>query len=221
MKRIYAFVFIGLFLLLTAPIRAEVPQELKTPANNKILSEVESLLNSIKTMKSKFVQFNSVDSSNLVDGTFYLSRPNRMRLIYNPPVELEFVADGESLIYHDKTFDQITHLSLDETPASILLKEKFSFDDPSVLVTDIREILDDYEITAVQKDNPSLGSITLVVTKQPITLRQWDILDAQGVKTSIALYDNQYNVPVDSSLFVFQDPRMKKNTGDLTRRRGR
>ena len=89
------------------------------------------------------------------------------------------------------------------------------------MVTDIREILDDYEITAVQKDNPSLGSITLVVTKQPITLRQWDILDAQGVKTSIALYDNQYNVPVDSSLFVFQDPRMKKNTGDLTRRRGR
>ena len=68
MKRIYAFVFIGLFLLLTAPIRAEVPQELKTPTNNKILSEVESLLNSIKTMKSKFVQFNSVDSSNLVDG---------------------------------------------------------------------------------------------------------------------------------------------------------
>jgi outer membrane lipoprotein-sorting protein len=221
MKKMYAFVFIGLLGVWSVPVRAEVPQELKTPSNNQILAKVESLLNSVKTMQSKFVQFNSVDDANLIDGTFYLSRPNKMRLIYNPPVELEFVADGKSLIYHDKTFDQITHLSLDETPASILLKEKFSFDDPSVLVTDIREILDDYEITAVQKDNPALGSITLVVTKQPVSLRQWDILDAQGIKTSIALYDNQYNVPVDSSLFVFKDPRMKKNTGDLTKRRGR
>lgn len=214
-KTLCLFLFSFLF---TLQAKADVKEELKTPENTKILTSVEHLLSSIKTFESDFVQYNSLDEAHLLNGTFYLSRPNKMRLIYKPPVQLEFIADGNSLIYLDKSLDQATHIPLNETPAALLLKEGFRFSDPDFLVTDVRSVLDDYEITAVKKDNPSLGSITLVVSKKPMKLRQWDVVDMQGVKTSVALYNIKQNIPVDEDLFKFKDPRIKKKLGALNQR---
>ena len=36
------------------------------------------------------------------DGKFYMRQPGKLRFDYNPPVPLEIVADGESVILRDR-----------------------------------------------------------------------------------------------------------------------
>ena len=136
-------------------------------------------------------------------GDFYLSRPNKMRLIYDAPTELEFIADGNYFIYYDKSFDQVSYLEIDQTPAAILLKPDFTFDDKDFLVTNIAQELDEYKISAVKAQEPELGELTLIAGADPIEFRQWELVDAKGIKSTVGLYETELNQPVDESLFIW------------------
>lgn len=182
---------------------AVVPDALQTKDNMAILGKAESLLNSFTTMRSRFTQFSNKDGDYLQHGDFYLSRPNKMRLVYDEPSQLEFVADGYYLIYHDKSFDQVSYLEINQTPAAILLKPDFSFSDPEFTVTDIQHDLDEYRITAIKTNEEELGQLTLVLSDKPVALKQWDLVDAKGIKSTVGLYEIEENVKLDPKLFVF------------------
>lgn len=201
MKKI---IYLLIALLMAGSVRATVAPDVDTPANRRILKQVEALLDGITTMKSRFSEFSSKDGDFMKHGVFYLSRPNRMRLVYDEPTQLEFIADGQYLIYHDKSFDQVSYLEINQTPAAILLRPDFSFDDPEFLVTDVKEELDEYHVTAIKANEPELGQLTLIVTQDPIALKQWELVDMKGIKSTVGLYEIEENIPVDESLFVFQ-----------------
>ncbi|MBE6449594.1 MAG: outer membrane lipoprotein carrier protein LolA [Alphaproteobacteria bacterium] len=194
-----------LFLILfSMKAYAVVPEKLDTPENRVILNKVEQMLHSIKTMNSRFSEFTSKDGDFMKHGDFYLSRPNKMRLIYDAPADVEFIADGMYFIYYDKGFDQISYLEIDQTPAAILLKPDFSFDDKEFLVTGIEQELDEYRISAIKNKEPELGELTLITGIDPVDFRQWELVDAKGIKSTVGLYETKINEPVDESLFVFQ-----------------
>ena len=194
-----------LFLILfSMKAYAVVPEKLDTPENRVILNKVEQMLHSIKTMNSRFSEFTSKDGDFMKHGDFYLSRPNKMRLIYDAPADVEFIADGMYFIYYDKGFDQISYLEIDQTPAAILLKPDFSFDDKEFLVTGIEQDLDEYRISAIKNKEPELGELTLITGIDPVDFRQWELVDAKGIKSTVGLYETKINEPVDESLFVFQ-----------------
>ncbi len=197
------FAFILCALLCSASANAIVPENLDTPENRQILQKVETMLKNIKTMKSRFSEFTSKDGDYMKHGDFYLSRPNKMRLIYDAPTELEFIADGNYFIYYDKSFDQVSYLEIDQTPAAILLKPDFTFDDKDFLVTNIAQELDEYKISAVKAQEPELGELTLIAGADPIEFRQWELVDAKGIKSTVGLYETELNQPVDESLFIW------------------
>ncbi len=196
--------FLCLGLLMAGLARATVAPGVDTPVNRQILKKVETLLDGITTMKSRFSEFSSKDGDFMKHGVFYLSRPNRMRLVYDEPTQLEFIADGQYFIYHDKSFDQVSFLDINQTPAAILLKPGFSFDDPEFLVTAVKEDLDEYHVTAIKANEPELGELTLIVTQDPVELKQWELVDMKGIKSTVGLYEVEENIPVDDSLFVFK-----------------
>lgn len=193
--------------LCAATVRADVLPELQTPENKAILGKVEKLLDGITTMKSRFSEFSSKDGDYMKHGDFYLARPNRMQLVYDAPTPLEFIADGQYFIYHDKDFDQVSYLEINQTPAAILLKPGFSFNDPEFLVTNVQEELDEYRITAIKKDEPELGELTLIVSQDPVELKQWELVDMKGIKSTVGLYEIEQNVPIKADLFVFVPPK--------------
>lgn len=197
------FAFILCALLCVTKANAIVPENLDTPENRQILQKVETMLKNIKTMKSRFSEFTSKDGDYMKHGDFYLSRPNKMRLIYDAPTELEFIADGNYFIYYDKSFDQVSYLEIDQTPAAILLKPDFTFDDKDFLVTNIAQELDEYKISAVKAQEPELGELTLIAGAEPIEFRQWELVDAKGIKSTVGLYETELNQPVDESLFIW------------------
>jgi outer membrane lipoprotein-sorting protein len=167
---------------------------------------VEKAYNNMKTIKAQFAQFNSKIQDDLQTGTLYLSRPGKMRLVYEKGSPLEFYAINGYLIYHDKEAEEVSYFELAQTPVELILKEKLLFDDPAFVVTDVQDILDEYYVTAHKKDAKELGSLTLIIDKETMQLKQWDILDMAGVTSTVSLFDTKMNIPIDNRLFLFQNP---------------
>ena len=74
------------------------------------------------------------------------------------------------------------------------------------MVSDIQDVLDEYFVSAHKKDAEELGTLTLVIDKDTLELKQWDVLDMQGVKSTVSLYDIDINKPIDKKLFNFINP---------------
>ena len=62
-------------------------------------AEVEKYINSIRTLKARFVQSNP--NGSVVQGTLYVRRPGRMRFEYDAPSQLKIVADGYQVTMWD------------------------------------------------------------------------------------------------------------------------
>ncbi len=205
--------FLTVLLLTIGCIRtgfADIDKRIDTPQNRAILKKVETAYNQIRTLKGKFAQFSSETQNDLQTGELYLSRPGQMRLIYEKGSPLEFYASNGYLIYHDKDLKEVNYFHLEQTPVSLILKQTLRFDDPEFLVTDVRDILDEYYVTAIKKDARELGSLTLIIDKETLQLKQWDVVDIEGVKSTVSLYETQFNVPLDKKLFLFHNPYQKK-----------
>jgi outer membrane lipoprotein-sorting protein len=172
------------------------------------LARVEAYLNGVKTVRARFMQISS--TGELAEGDFYLLRPGKMRVQYSPPVPILIVADGTWLIYYDRELEQVSYIPLDSTPAGILVADKISLLADDVTVTAFEHQAGMVRITLVRTDSPEEGSLTLVFSDQPLTLRKWTVVDAQGVVTNVSLIDAHFDVPLDPNLFRFKNPKLFK-----------
>ncbi len=185
---------------------ADIHKSVDTPENREILTKVENAYNSMKTIKAKFAQFNSKVKDDLQTGDLYLSKPGKMRLVYEKGSPLEFYATDGYFIYHDKDLEEVSFFDLAQTPVALILKDKLSFTDPDFVVSDVQDVLDEYFVSAHKKDAEELGTLTLVIDKDTLELKQWDVMDMQGVKSTVSLYDIMANKPIKDSMFNFVNP---------------
>ena len=199
-----------LLLIFTMPAGAVVDKKIDTPATRAILTKVEKAYNKMRTLKAQFAQFNSKMKDELHTGTIYISRPGQMRLVYEQGSPLEFVATRGTFIYHDKDLEEVNYFELSSTPVEWILRDKLVFDDEGFVVTDIQTILDEYFITAHKKDAKELGELTLVIDKDTLNLKQWDVLDMQGIKSTVSLFNIEQNIALDKNIFVFKNPYKTK-----------
>ncbi|MGB0695728.1 MAG: LolA family protein [Rhodospirillaceae bacterium] len=168
------------------------------------LAQIEQYMNTITSFRARFLQISS--AGKYAEGTLSLRRPGHMRLEYDAPGEILMVANGRHLIYHDIELDQVSYVGLDETPLAVLLKERVSFADPDQTVTDVRRGGGVVEISLVQTDDPGQGTLTLAFTENPMSLRQWRVLDNQGTEVTVSLFNPKVGVTLEDSLFVFNNP---------------
>lgn len=199
-------ILLFLALIFAMPSFALVDKKIDTEANRAILTKVEKAYNKMHTLSAKFAQFNSKMKDELHTGTIYISKPGQMRLQYEKGSPLEFVATNGAFIYHDKDLEEVNYFDLNSTPVEWILRDKLLFDDPGFVVTDVQDVLDEYFITAHKKGAKELGELTLVIDKDEMTLKQWDVLDVQGIKSTVSLFDIKQNIPVDKKIFMFHNP---------------
>lgn len=196
------------FILLIAALGFGTPSYAADPADAEALKKAETYLNGITTLKSRFVQVNPDGGSYM--GDLYISRPGRMRLVYDKPTPMLMVADGKFLIYVDTQMNDASHLDLDETPAGLLLKENLSFNDPTVKLLDVKKGPGTLEITAAMAKDPAAGKLTMVFSEGPFELRQWRVVDAQNKEVIVTLENAQKGVALDKALFRY-DARAARN----------
>ena len=191
------------FLLLTAnPLMASVKHE----SYAKEIGEVEKFLNNINTFVASFTQIS--DDGGVSTGTFYLSRPGRLRWEYDDPTPLLIIAKGNLLTYYDRELDQVSHIGIDDTLAGFLTQDKIDFS-KGVTLGSIEKKDGLLIVTVSQKDKEDEGALGLVFREDPMQLIRLEILDSVGKFTMVSFNGAVYGKPLDKSLFIL--PKFRNN----------
>jgi len=171
---------------------------------------IESYLNGITTLKSRFIQRSS--TGHLASGVLYLSRPGRMRFEYDPPAQILLVVDGLFLIYVDKELQQISNIPISATPLSVLVDANVKLAN-SHDVEKVDRGAGTLSVTLGMKDDPESGAVRLLFADGPISLKKWYIRDAHGVEVQVSLLDSERGMTFDSALFQV-DPTMFEDSSN-------
>ena len=182
--------------------RAESPAALESLSPDQVsaLSRVERYLNDINTMQARFVQISS--NGGYAEGEVFVDRPGHMRFDYDPPTPVLLIANGLTMLYYDKELKEATFLPIWEKPLWFLIREEVRFDE-NVEIVAIEEALGTLRVSLRDPDNPDGGTVTLVFTDRPLTLRRWQLLDPQGIETQVSLVNPIYGEAVDDELFKY------------------
>ena len=170
------------------------------PTDQAEIARIAAYLNGLRTLKAHFVQV--APNGALSQGTAWLDRPGRMRFQYAPPSPLLLVAGHGLVVFHDAALDQTSNIPLGMTPLGILLADHILLTG-RVTVTALNRLPGEIELTLVRTARPTQGSLTLVFTDNPLTLRQWTVVDAQGQRTTVTLTNIELGGTFDQSLFEY------------------
>ncbi len=168
------------------------------------LARISNYLNGITTMQGNFVQVGH--DGELSEGEFYMRRPGRIRFEYRPPNPALVIADGVWVGVYDKRLNTLDRYPLNSTPLDLLLRERVDLRKEGA-VQSIERGDGIMRVLAIDPDNADQGSITLVFADNPLELRQWIVVDAQGLTTTVALSEMRSNVKLDPNLFFIEEPK--------------
>jgi outer membrane lipoprotein-sorting protein len=168
------------------------------------IARIEGYLNDLTTLKADFVQINP--NGGTVTGELYYQRPDKMRLDYDPPSDILIISDGWWVIYYDRQLEQVSHLSIGSTPLGFLLSDEIRLSG-DVTVTGVERSAGELHVRLVQTDEPNQGSIQLSFAEDPLQLRRWTVIDAQGQATHVVLEQPETGLALDRELFRFRNPK--------------
>ena len=176
--------------------------------NSETIKKVEDYINGIKYLSSSFVQSSS--NGEVAEGNFYLSRPEKLRIDYKPPQHVLIIANGGVLMYYDKEFDEVSYIRTSSTPLYVLAKKNFSLNDKEIKLTDLKEDEKTITVSATKKEEESIGHITFVFDKNPMTLTKIETVDEFDNSTEVFLYDIDYDTKLKKEMFETQNIRVSE-----------
>jgi outer membrane lipoprotein-sorting protein len=182
---------------------AALPRAASAQDNAETIHRIESYLNSIRTLKARFVQI--AGNGGTAEGTLLIKRPGKLKLDYAPPAHQMIITTRGFVVYVDKEAKQTSYQDLNSSLAGILVRNdiKLSGD---IRVTNVARAPGTIRLRLVLAKDPDAGSITLVFADNPLELRQWVVVDPQGQTVEVTLMDAHFGVPIDDKEFRFIDP---------------
>ena len=169
------------------------------------LARIEAYLNGLHAMRARFLQI--APDGGVSEGNLWLQRPGRMRFEYDPPAPFLMVAGSGNGMFYDKQLKQVSYFPLSSTPLGILLAENIRLSG-EVTVTGMQRLPGQVQVTLVRTGAPGDGSLTLVFADDPLTLRQWVVMDPQQRETRVSLFNAAVGGSFDQKLFQTADPRL-------------
>lgn len=186
-----AFAAAALALVAATPAAA-------APTDQEQLARINDYFNGVKTMSGDFVQFGP--SGERTEGTFIIARPGKVLFTYDPPTKVDVVADGKSVVVRDKRRATQDVWPLSKTPLRFLLADTIDLTaDANVASVSA----DDDLVTVVIQEATVFGEgkLALMFDARTSELRQWTVTDAQGLDTTVAVYNLKTGVKADPALF--------------------
>ncbi|MBV9331824.1 MAG: outer-membrane lipoprotein carrier protein LolA [Alphaproteobacteria bacterium] len=175
-----------------------------TPEQRVELDHIGAYLNAIRTLQGHFEQ---LDPNGAIEqGEFYLSKPGRMRFAYQPPNPLLVVSDGITVAVMNTSLKTVDRYPLADTPLDLILGEKIDLNH-NLAVTGMADEAAAITVHARSQSSHAQGDISIEFSRQPLELRQWTVMDAQGLSTTVLLKDVQTGVSLPDSLFVLHDAK--------------
>lgn len=162
------------------------------------LANISAYFNSFRLLEGEFIQFGP--SGEQTEGVFFLSRPGKIRFHYRPPARLDVIADGSSVAIKDGKTQTQDMYPLSKTPLRYLLADRIDLTSPE-LVSAVHEEADLISIVIVERSALVDGKLTMIFDRRTYELRQWVVTDAQGLNTSVAIFNTTTGKPQDPNLF--------------------
>lgn len=203
-------------MILRAAVLAISTVALAAPAvaQPRVIRRVQEHLRGVQTMTADFVQTDRAGKR--LSGTLTLKQPGKIRFQYERGVPILIVGDGKALTFIDYQVRQVSRYPIGGSPLDILLNPKRDLSRVAKVVPSAAPGV----ITILARDplRPQFGSITLAFTENAsapggVMLEGWVALDAQNNRTTVRLTNQKLNIPVDDTVFRWDDPRPKKKSG--------
>ena len=172
------------------------------------LAELSAYLNQLATVQSDFTQVNGDGSVSL--GKIYIKRPGRVRFEYAPPDKSLVLASAETVaIFDGKSNQPAEEYPLKRTPLNLILAPKIDLARAKMVVGH-NEVENATRVVAQDPEHPEYGTIELVFTANPVTLRQWIITDDLGQQTTVILGELQPVADLKASLFNIVEEKSRR-----------
>ena len=171
-----------------------------TEQDRSDIVRIEAYLNAMVSLRSKFIQ-TSVGGG-VAEGTIYIERPNRLRLKYKNPPNIQVYANGNWLAHVDTDLEAVWHVPLKATPATFLVRDRIKLSG-DVTVERVMRDAQLVSVVMVQTEEPDSGRFVLTFSDSPLALRKWTVTDAKGVSISVSLVAPDFNVMIPHEVFVF------------------
>lgn len=168
------------------------------------LRKIEAYFNGLTTLRARFLQL--AQNGGTAQGTAYIWRPGRMRFDYDPPEPLLLIASDGQFYHFDRELSQPSIVPVSSTPLGFLLRRDLRLSG-DVTVTGLERSGGFLRVTLHRTNSPAEGRLTLVFAEEPMELRQWLVVDAQGQQTRVTLSAIETGMRLDPRLFDFNDPR--------------
>lgn len=192
-------------LLAGLPALAAAPRTASAQGGEAaVLARVEAYLNGMRTLRARFLQV--AESGATAQGTAWIWRPGRMRFDYDPPEPILLVASGGQVMMYDRELRQPSIVPTSSTPLGILLREQIRLSG-DITVTGVARRGGFLHVSMHRTGAPAEGQLTLTFQEEPMQLRQWTVVDAQGRRTQVTLYELDTATRPDPRIFNFNDPR--------------
>ena len=167
-----------------------------------VVRQINAYINALGSLKGRFTQIGP--SGEFAEGDFYLQRPGRMRFEYARPNPILVIADGFWVGIEDRSLRSTQKYPLVTTPLSLLLGERVD------LIKDARIVgFEDRDghiaVTVEANAGTTPGELTLIFGGPLMTLKQWTVVDAQGLTTQVAVFDLVQGVDLNPKLFWIND----------------
>lgn len=185
---------------LAAIASAVTVMSLALPARAQIaVGEISAYLNSFSTAQAAFTQVNADGS--ISTGELTLRRPGRARFDYAAPnAGLVIAGGGQVAIFDAVSNTPPEQYPLSQTPLSLILAENVNLGRSGMVVQHGGDATQT-SVTLQDPAHPEYGNIRLVLTPNPVTLRQWVLTDDSGAQTTVILGDMETGVGLGAGQF--------------------
>lgn len=168
-----------------------------------LVGRLEGAINGLTTVQARIIQSNPDGSYDT--GSLWIKRPGQMRLEYDAPNPLLLIATGSLFVYANRRLKEVTHLPLSDSPAAPLLASPVRLSSSAYRLTHLEEGLGQIALTLEEAQAPEKGTLTLIFSPAPLMLRQWEVVDAQGLRTRVTLEEVRTGMALEDELFRFRE----------------
>jgi len=187
-----------------APPGANLPAE-----DRALVDRAVAYLDGLGEARGHFTQTDA--RGHISGGELYLNRPGKARFEYGSPPTLLVVADGRSVAVLDRRLKTFNRYALGNTPLALFLQRPVRLGG-KVEVTGVDRFPGGFSLTAKSGVKGLHGQITLTFADNPVAIRQWSLVDAQGARTTVRITALEPASGLDPGLFELHDP---SNPGSL------
>ena len=127
-----------------------------------------------------------------------------MLFSYDPPSPIKIVADGTWVHFVDKELKQTTHALIADTTVDFFTRDQLRLSG-DITVTGFARNGNRLNVTVVDSANPGEGQVTFAFDAEPLTLREWTVVDPEGQETLVGLLELEPNVNLDGNMFYWYE----------------